>query len=324
MLVAAGGFVCFLAVAVSSVRAARKKLQYETWHFLHFYAYLGIALAVPHQIFTGGTFAANGLAIAYWSAMYLTAIGAVAVFRFGMPLRNFSKHDLRVSEVRRENGDTISIYITGKHLSHMNAQAGQYFNWRFLDRDNWTAAHPFSLSAAPPQGRDHPRDRLRITIKQVGMGSRKLEHIEPGTRVMAEGPYGAFTPEVRSRRRVLLVAGGVGVTPIRALLEALPARAGDISMVYRAHAQRDLLFIDEIRELAARRRVFLHVILGSREEFPSHFPPLGPDHLRHVAPDITDRDVYVCGSDALMQHVLTSLVALDVPSRQVHYESFNF
>lgn len=325
VLYAAGAFVCFTIVAISSIREARKKVQYETWHFMHFYAYLGIALAVPHQIFAGTTFTTTVPSQIYWALFYCAAIGLVVTFRFLMPLRSLLQFDLRVDEIVRESSDTISIYITGKNLSGLKAEAGQYFNWRFLDRDNWTAAHPFSLSAAPPRpGRETYRDRLRITVKQVGLGTRKLEHLEAGTRILAEGPYGAFTPSVRTRARVLLIAGGVGVTPIRALIESLPARSGDISMIYRAHSKRDLVLIEEIRELAVRRRIFVHVVLGGRDAYPPEFPPLGADHLGHVAPDVADRDVYICGSESLTQHVLSSLDELGVPRRQVHYESFSF
>lgn len=324
LLMATASLVCFTLVVASSIRAAKRRLRHETWHFIHFYAYLAIALALPHQIFTGATFAASIPSQVYWTALYTLTVGSVVVFRFVLPVRSFFRHNLRVAEVRRENNDTVSILISGNRLHELNAEAGQYFNWRFLDPANWTQIHPYSLSAAPPAGRSSSKDRLRITVKQVGDGTKGLEHLEPGTRVMAEGPYGAFTQRVRTKRRILLVAGGVGVTPIRALLESLPARVGDISMIYRAHSKEDLVLIEEIRELALRRRAFLHVVTGSRREFPPNFPPLGPDHLRHVAPDIAERDIYVCGSVEMTDFVVSTLAALNVPRSQIHRESFSF
>src|SRR6266702_7264712 len=115
----------------------------------------------------------------------------------------------------------------GRHVEELNAEAGQFFRWRFLARGLWWASSPYSLSA-PPR-----RDRLRITVKAAGDHSHALRRLKPGTRVIAEGPYGAMTGAARSRSKVLLIAGGVGITPLRALLESLPAAPGDLTLIYR-------------------------------------------------------------------------------------------
>jgi predicted ferric reductase len=107
----------------------------------------------------------------------------------------------------------VSIRIAGRRLDRLGARAGQFFLWRFLTRDRWWAAHPFSLSATP-DGRS-----LRITVKALGDFSGRLGSLQPGTRVAAEGPFGVFTAGVLRRERTLLIAGGIGITPIRALLE---------------------------------------------------------------------------------------------------------
>ena len=103
---------------------------------------------------------------------------------------------------------------------------GQFFRWRFLTRSTWHASYPFSLSAPPTN------DRLRITIKALGLGTRLLHDLHPGTVVLAEGPYGALTGR-RRRPRVLLVAGGVGITPMRVLFETLDLPGEDLTLVYR-------------------------------------------------------------------------------------------
>ena len=104
---------------------------------------------------------------------------------------------------------------------------GQFLQWRFLRRGLWWQAHPYSLSAAP-SGR-----HLRITVKDLGDHSRALARLRPGTRVAIEGPYGAFTAGARRGDRVLLIGAGVGITPIRALLQELP-RGTDVVVVLRA------------------------------------------------------------------------------------------
>jgi predicted ferric reductase len=149
----------------------------------------------------------------------------------------------------------VSIYVNGRRIEDLDARAGQYFRWRFVARGCWWQAHPFSLSAAP-NGR-----WLRLTVKAVGNHTRSLAGLTPGTRVIAEGPWGVFTAEHRRRPAALLIAGGSGIAPIRALLEELPV--GTI-VVYRASALDEIVFRDELEWLAAQRSARLWFVLGSR------------------------------------------------------------
>ena len=116
----------------------------------------------------------------------------------------------------------VSVYIRGRHVDELAAEPGQFFRWRFLARGLWWAANPYSLSA-PPR-----RDLLRVTVKIAGDHSAALGTLKPGTPVLAEGPYGSFTAARRRRHKVLLLAGGVGMTPLRALFESLPGGPGEI------------------------------------------------------------------------------------------------
>ena len=105
----------------------------------------------------------------------------------------------------------VSVVVQGEHLSELRAEPGQFLRWRFLQRRLWHTALPFSLSA-PVRG-----DTLRITVKALGGHSRRIRRLRPGTRVIATGPFGALTAARRTRAKVLLIAGGVGITPMRAL-----------------------------------------------------------------------------------------------------------
>jgi len=209
----------------------------------------------------------------------------------------------------------VSLEIGGERLHRLRAQAGQFFTWRFLTRDRWWAAHPFSLSAAP-DGR-----RLRITVKDVGDFSGGLGAIRPGTRVIFDGPHGAFTAAARRRPRVALIAGGVGITPIRALLEDLPGDPGDITLVYRALREDDVILREELEELARRRGVEVHYVLGDHRDAGAA-ELLSADHLGRLVPDIATRDVYVCGPPAMADATGQSLRRAGVPRRHVITERF--
>ncbi|MER6419602.1 ferredoxin reductase family protein [Streptomyces sp. NPDC001137] len=298
-----------LVVGAVSARYARRRLAYETWHFIHLYTYVAVVLAFTHQVAVGTTFTASSAAKTYWYGVWGVALGAVVLGRLVLPLWRNLRHQLRVSEVVHESDNVVSIYMTGRDLDRMPAQAGQFFLWRFLTRDRWWQANPFSLSAAP-DGRT-----LRLTAKAAGEGSAALRHVKVGTRVFAEGPYGAFTTLHRTKSASLLIAGGVGVTPIRAILEDIEGHA---VVIYRVAADRDAVLYEELRELAVAKGAELHLVTG-----PPVPDKLAPRELARLVPDIGDRDVFLCGPPPMMNAVLRSLGELGVPKQQIHFERFS-
>ncbi len=317
MLMATVAMGLFVVIGVSSIRFARRAISYETWHGIHLYAYLAIALAFMHALVVGTDFRDDRVAKVYWIGLYVIAGGLIVAFRFGAPLRLNWRHRMRIANVIQETPGTVSVYITGRDLDRLSVRAGQYFQWRFLVRDGWWRAHPYSISSAP-NGK-----WLRITIKDLGTDSSTASQLAIGTRVFAEGPYGAFTGARRAHRKVLLVAGGIGVTPLRALLEELPGRKGDIGLIYRARNNAELVFRDELDALAALRGVSVRYLVGrSGREVPSE--PLSAGWLRRYAPDIRERDVYVCGPEPMMATVIASLRDLGLPASQIHRESFSY
>lgn len=317
IITAVAGLALLIAVVVTSIVIVRRRLRYETWYFVHLYAYLGIALAFSHQLATGNDFTGDPVARDYWYVLYLGTLGALLAFRVGAPIAGALRHRLRVERVTREGPGVVSLHITGRRLDRLGARAGQFFLWRFLTRDRWFESHPFSLSAAP-DGRS-----LRVTVKDLGDFSARLAHVAPGTRVIAEGPYGAFTRERRRRRRVALIAGGVGITPVRALLEDLDAAPGEVVVVYRAAAVEDLLFRDELAALAHERGAELRYVVGDHRH-PAARGLLSAAHLRELIPDIARREVFLCGPSGMADATERSLRAAGVSRRHIHVERFAF
>lgn len=202
--------------------------------------------------------------------------------------------------------------MVGRHLDRLGAQAGQFFLWRFLGAGRWWESHPFSLSAAP-DGRS-----LRITVKHSGDFTGQLGALQPGTHILAEGPFGVFTDAVQRRERVALIAGGIGITPIRALLEAMD---GDLVVVCRVLRVEDMIFQEELRELATRRGAVLHIVAGDHA-VPENRHLLSPGHLHDLIPDLGQRDVYICGPPLMMSAVEESVRQAGVPSKFIHTERF--
>lgn len=301
--------VLIMIIGGVSARYARRRLAYETWHFIHLYTYVAVVLAFTHQVGVGTTFTSSSAATTYWWALWGVALGSVFLGRVVLPVRKNLRHQLRVSAVVPEADNVVSIYMTGRDLDKLPARAGQFFLWRFLTKDRWWQANPFSLSAAP-DGKS-----LRLTAKVAGDGTSALRHIPVGTRVFAEGPYGAFTAMHRTRPESVLIAGGVGVTPIRALLEEIEGHA---VVIYRVARDQDAVLYDELRDLAHAKGAELYLVSG-----PSTPDKLAPARLAELVPDITDRDVFLCGPPPMMNAVLRSLRELGVPKSQTHFERFS-
>lgn len=308
------GGLLLLAVGALSVRAARARMRYETWYHLHLLTYLALFLAFWHQLALGADLAGGTAARTAWYALYGGATAAVLWYRLATPLRLNARHRMRVAGVVREEAPgVVSVLIHGRRLDELGARPGQFLRWRFLTRGlRWTAG-PYSLSApARP-------DLLRITVKAAGDHSAALARLRPGTRVWAEGPYGALTSDRRTRQKVLLLAGGVGVTPLRALFESLPARPGDLSLIYRAHTPADLALRAELESIARARGARLYFAVTAPD---GRRPDLTPAGLRAALPDIAAHDVYLCGPPGMARAAYDALRGAGVPARHIHHETF--
>jgi predicted ferric reductase len=316
LLMATVALAMLVAVGAMSARAVRRRLPYEAWHFTHMYAYLAVALAFAHQLAVGVDLRSHAARIG-WTVAHLLVLACVLRYRVARPVLLAARHRLRVHQVVQEADRVVSIYVSGRGLERLGAQAGQFFRWRFLTRDGWWQAHPFSLSAAPTPG------MLRLTVKAVGDHTRALQRLRPGVRVIAEGPYGALTGAQRTRRRVLLIAGGIGITPMRALMEGLPGGPGDISLIFRGDLDGARVFAHELRALAARRGVLMHYVLGPRAKCCPRHDPLSARRISRLVPDVGRRDVYLCGSPGMMSTARRALRQAGVPRRRIHAERFD-
>jgi predicted ferric reductase len=321
MLLAVTATSCLCLVVVTSVRAARRRLRYESWHLLHLYAYLGVGLALPHQLWTGQELVTSTARTVFWWTAWGVAAGTVLIWRVGLPVWRNLRHDLRVSSVVPEGDGLASVYLTGRRLDRLPVEAGQFFTWRFLGRAGRTRANPYSLSAAP-DGRS-----LRITVQAVGDGSVAVTTLRPGTRAWIEGPYGRLSARARRRRRVALIGAGVGVTPLRALAEGMAYDPGEVVLVERYTGSP--LFAAEVDTLARERGLGVLRLPGPRRRTDSwlgsgvgHLSDL--DALRHWIPDIAARDVFVCGPEAWTALVRRDLLAAGLPPDHLHLETFSW
>lgn len=308
ILPATAGLVLMVTAAVSSWRRLRRRLRHETWWTVHLYTYLAIALAFAHQL--TGPFL-DGWARALWIALYVAVSGAILWFRVAVPLWRSWRHGLRVAAVVRETPNVVSVVLRGRHLHRLHVEPGQFLNWRFLTPGLVYESHPYSVSGLPRT------DLLRITVKALGDSSAALANLRVGTRVLVEGPYGAVTPGLVRGPRAVLVAGGVGVAPVRALAEAFAGRVRT-DVIYRASTPADLALADELRGLESFPGTRVHLLPGSRHDLP-----LDVEHLRSLVGDLSDADVFACGPESLNHRVAESARSLGVRPERIHWEEFD-
>ncbi|MFA6427734.1 MAG: ferredoxin reductase family protein [Candidatus Magasanikbacteria bacterium] len=311
------GTLLFAVIVISSMVAGLRKVKYEFWFWVHFTVYLAILLVFEHEIEVGGDFVGQPLFVAYWYALYAFAIGNLVLFRFVRPAYYFYTHRFYVDKVVRETASTVSIYIKGRKMDQFKIEAGQFMIFRFLDAKRWWQAHPFSLSCAPND------EYLRITVKNVGDFTSEISGVKVGTPVLVDGPHGIFTKKVARSNKLLFVAGGVGITPIRSLVEQMAQEKRELTLVYSNKYSSDIVFFSELELLAEQYHFELYHVLSDDHAWQGLKGRIHIDMLKQLVNDVDERDVYVCGPPAMMESVINILQKMFVSKQRIHFEKFS-
>ncbi|WP_430867122.1 ferredoxin reductase family protein [Demequina aurantiaca] len=309
------GLAVFVVVVLTSVTAARRRWPYETWHAIHLLAYVAIALSAPHQFTDGATFVVSSAATWFWIALYTVAFGSLLVWRVIIPVRRVFRNRLTVARIDRHRDGSVSVIMTGRGVDRLNARAGQFILWRFWTRDLWMSANPYSLSASPLA------HAMRITVKPLGDHSAALAHLRPGTRVSVAGPYGVFHHGSRVGRGLVLAGAGIGITPVRALLETADPTE-PVTVIVRARSQAEAPLLDEVRALCEARGAELYEFYGRRG---AGWAPAGfGGTLRDLVPQIQGADLFVCGPVEWADAMAVDAIASGMAQAAVHREKFDW
>ena len=313
MVAALVSMTLFVIIGLSSYRRIKNALSYETWYFLHLTGYLAVLLGFGHQLTIGSDFLIDRIARWWWIGLALATVAIVAWSRIGVVVTSLRRR-LYVTAVSREGDGIGSLHVNGSSLRRMRIAGGQFFIVRPLSRGLWWQAHPFSVSAAPTTA------GIRFTIKELGDDTPNLLRVKPGTRVLLEGPYGVFTAEKATGSRIVLIAAGVGIAPIRAILEDCHPQQQPI-LIVRVRHEGEFAHRAEIQDLIRARGGQLHLIVGPREWFAAR-DPFAVRSLEAMIPGIADRHAFVCGPASLESAVIKGLRKSGLPSSNIHLERF--
>ncbi len=301
----------FAVVGILALPRIRSALSYEFWYFTHLPLYGAIVLALGHQTNSGDV--SSGGALYYWLMLHFFVFGVVLVYRFLVPLYKNLKHQFRIVRVVRESDDITSVYIGGKHMEVFHFEAGQFARLIFFQKGMWQG-HPFSFSA-PYNGKE-----LRFSIKALGDWTRRTSELRVGTYVWLEGPLGAFTLRKARTKKVLFIAGGIGITPILAMVRSI-VRGTDALLFYGVRKKSALVFLTELEKAGVPMRTFLSEEEGSGEYEQG---VITASRIATLCPDVGERDVYLCGPSSMMNALVRDLPNAGVSPDRLHFERFSF
>jgi predicted ferric reductase len=308
----------FIMTVGASIIIVRKHLKFETWYAVHIFNYAAIALVPFHQLTNGDDFLTNPTFVYYWLSLYAFAALNIIVWRVGRPLWRLWRHQFVIEKIVSETATATSVYITGKHMEKFKAKGGQFVLVRFFDKRVAWQEHPFSLSMLPDG------QRIRLTIRQLGDFTNLVPTFKPGTRVWVSGPYGAFTHELARTDKIAYIAGGIGITPIRSMIEekAKSARATDAILLYGNRSEADTALLAELKPLGRELRMPIFNVLSDQPKYKGEKGFIDKNKIARLIPDAAQRDIFLCGPPPMMAGVKKSLKELGVPDAQVHYERF--
>lgn len=314
ILFATLGFLILLGTIIWSLTIIRKKLKYEWWYWVHVFNYLAIALIFLH-IHEMTENSQYWIWPVFWFGLYTFTAFNVLWFRFTRPVIKFHKHKFVISKVD-DLGQATSIYISGQKMDKFKITAGQFMIFRFLQPGFWTQAHPFSMSMAP-NGRE-----IRLTAKKLGDFTNELPKLKVGTKVLIDGPHGVFTEKLITHDKLLFIAGGIGITPIRSMLEALGSRYQDKVLLYSNKTVAETVLGEEITSLSEQNNFSVINIYSNETVSGSENGFLDKAMLARLVPDLSDRDIFLCGPPPMMIALRKAMIELGVPKSQIHFERF--
>lgn len=314
---AIGSVAVLLLLGTTTAARRRLRMPYALWRLVHAsLATTAMILALLH--------------IVGWHRYLMTGVGAIALLVVGGSAlaavaglrvgRHLTSRPYKVERVVSERGDAITIELRADGHAGRRFSPGQFAWLKLADRRLGVAEHPFSYSSSA----EHP-DRPSFTIRSYSRFSARARNLAPGTRILVDGPHGAFRA-TRTAKGMLLLASGIGITPIISILRTAADRRDRrrFLLVYATRTVADITFREELEHL--RRRLCLRVVhVLSR---PSHDwdGPRGRVSSglldRYLPDDLREWEFFVCGSGPAVDSSLVALSELGIPVELVHAERF--
>jgi predicted ferric reductase len=311
-----------IALVVTALWRVALNLKYETWHITHLVlAVAAITAGVVHMV--GSSFyLADPWKQSLWIGLTIFWIGLLFYVRVVKPLFML-RRPYRVSEVRRERGDTTTLVMQPDGHPGFRFSPGQ-FGWLTV----WGSAfnitgHPFSFSSSAAVN----GGCVEMSIRNLGDFTKEIQKVPVGKRVYLDGPYGAFTIGNPADMHVL-IAGGVGVTPMMSMIRTLADRADKrpVILLYGSKDWESITFREELEALKARLDLtVVHVLANPPAGWAGEQGFINAEMFKcHLPPPYSDHEYFICGPNVMMNAVEKSLGEMGVPIAKYHSERYSF
>lgn len=310
------GLILFVTVVVTSVYIVRKKMQYHWWYWVHLATYLAIFLAFGHQLINGEDFVTNPNFAYFWYALYAFVFGSLLYWKIIRVIVMYLKHHFYIDQVVQETYDTTSLYIKGCGIDKIKYEAGQFAFIRIMNKQLWWDVHPFSISCAPNG------EYIRFTIKSVGDYTKQISRVTTGTRVIMDISHGEFTLKQAKSNKLLFIAGGVGITPLKAMIEATDKYKSNV-LIFANKTENDIILRSELDKLVSDQRLKVHHVMSSDPNFSGLKGFVTVSLIEQTVPDFKERDIFVCGPPVMMNLLIPALREAGISQEQIHSEEFS-
>jgi predicted ferric reductase len=318
--------ILFLVLVVWLAEYRQKlKIPYWFWKFWHgILATVMVSLALIH-IFLTGNYVSQAWKKELWIGYSVLFIGMLIYTRVIYPLR-LTRNPFTVTEVKNERGDVWTISLkppAGKEIHFQPGQFGWLTAWKSPFSDS---EHPFSLVSSAEKTAS-----LQMSIKNLGPFTKTIQKLQSGDKVYLDGPYGYFsTDRYPDAKKLVLIPGGIGVTPIMSILRTLADRGDQrpLKVFYANQTWDAVTFREEMEELRQRLNMELvYVIERPPDDWQGESGFLNNAVLKKYLPDDwlgDDTEVFLCGPTPMMNAVEKALHQTGYAERKVHTERYSF
>ncbi|HBC72775.1 MAG: Membrane flavodoxin oxidoreductase [Candidatus Amesbacteria bacterium GW2011_GWB1_47_19] len=288
------------------------KLEYDFWKKTHKYLGLALFLASLHVFLIGSTLAASPPLKIYM--LLLTGLAA-GCFIYHTLLGRYLIRKLAytVSVVRALSPDTLEISLIPRNSKDLAFSPGQFIFITPLVQGIMRQSHPFSLTSVPG------KQILTVAAKQVGDFTATLNLLRPDNPVLVEGPFGRFSYEYFPHPKQLWIAGGIGITPFVSMAAALDTRPGlQVDFYYSVKGKSEAVYSDLLSKIADTTPGFNFQLHETSKK-----GRLTGEIIASRLPDLTDREIFLCGPPTMMTGLRNQFRKLHIPNSHIHSEEFS-
>ncbi|UBU10570.1 ferredoxin reductase family protein [Nonomuraea gerenzanensis] len=317
--------LCVLTVMVTSVWRRQVRMRYEVWQGLHMLLSIASVLFALAHVELVGYYVDTPWKRVLWAIMTAAFVGLIVWVRLVRPLRRL-RRPWEVEEVTAEPGATTTITLRPVGHEGFRFEPGQ-FAWITVERSPFALTqHPFSFSSSAEAD-----GRVQLSIKALGDFTTSMAGLRPGTRAYLDGPHGVFTPDRNEGPGFVLIAGGIGITPMMSMLRTFADR-GDrrpCHLFYGVTTLQDATLLEEIRQLERRLNLTLvPVVQDPPADWTGERGLIDKDLLTRRLPGLPDRhrrmQYFICGPPPMLDAMESGLAELGVPVAHIHTERFVF